>query len=290
MRARRAAPRRRRDAAHRTARVTRPSSRPQRGRRRGLRLRRRRPRQRGAERAARRQAARDRRRRAHERARPRARRAGATRRPAVHERRISLGRVNGRRFCVRGRDRRRLGDGPRAGDDAARRDGRRPRRPRLRAGGGAAPARRLRAAARDRGSRPRGARSSSRTTPCSRTRAGPAPLLARGAASSSVSTSPRPERPAGRRRDALLPAGSRSAAGSPGAPGVLTLPRRRPAFAFVCDEPLPLQADGEDLGDVTEAVFEAERDAVDVLVWSNALQIHRPPWRRCFRPSEGFAV
>jgi diacylglycerol kinase family enzyme len=34
----------------------------------------------------------------------------------------------------------------------------------------------------------------------------------------------------------------------------------------VCDEPLPLQADGEDLGDVSEAVFEAERGAVDVLV------------------------
>jgi diacylglycerol kinase family enzyme len=35
---------------------------------------------------------------------------------------------------------------------------------------------------------------------------------------------------------------------------------------IVCDEPLPLQADGEDLGDVTEAVFEAERDAIGVLV------------------------
>jgi diacylglycerol kinase family enzyme len=33
-----------------------------------------------------------------------------------------------------------------------------------------------------------------------------------------------------------------------------------------CDRPLPLQADGEDLGDVTDAVFEAERDAVSVLV------------------------
>jgi diacylglycerol kinase family enzyme len=33
-----------------------------------------------------------------------------------------------------------------------------------------------------------------------------------------------------------------------------------------CDTPLPLQADGEDLGDVETAVFEAERDAVDVLV------------------------
>jgi diacylglycerol kinase family enzyme len=32
-----------------------------------------------------------------------------------------------------------------------------------------------------------------------------------------------------------------------------------------CDEPLALQADGEDLGDVTEAVFEAERRAVSVL-------------------------
>jgi len=33
-----------------------------------------------------------------------------------------------------------------------------------------------------------------------------------------------------------------------------------------CDRPLPLQADGEDLGDVTEATFEARRDAVSVLV------------------------
>jgi diacylglycerol kinase family enzyme len=33
-----------------------------------------------------------------------------------------------------------------------------------------------------------------------------------------------------------------------------------------CDEPLPLQADGEDLGDVDEAVFEVRRDAVSVLV------------------------
>jgi diacylglycerol kinase family enzyme len=34
----------------------------------------------------------------------------------------------------------------------------------------------------------------------------------------------------------------------------------------VCDRALPLQADGEDLGDVGEAVFEAERDAITVLV------------------------
>ena len=32
-----------------------------------------------------------------------------------------------------------------------------------------------------------------------------------------------------------------------------------------CDEPLPLQVDGEDLGDITSALFEAERDAVLVL-------------------------
>jgi diacylglycerol kinase family enzyme len=33
-----------------------------------------------------------------------------------------------------------------------------------------------------------------------------------------------------------------------------------------CDRPLPLQADGEDLGDSGEVVFEARRDAVSVLV------------------------
>jgi diacylglycerol kinase family enzyme len=35
---------------------------------------------------------------------------------------------------------------------------------------------------------------------------------------------------------------------------------------IVCDGPTPLQADGEDLGDVERALFEAERDAVSVLV------------------------
>jgi diacylglycerol kinase family enzyme len=33
-----------------------------------------------------------------------------------------------------------------------------------------------------------------------------------------------------------------------------------------CDRPLPLQLDGEDVGDVTEVVFEAERDAVAVRI------------------------
>jgi diacylglycerol kinase family enzyme len=37
-------------------------------------------------------------------------------------------------------------------------------------------------------------------------------------------------------------------------------------FEIVCDEPMPLQVDGEDLGDVRDAVFEAERAAVAVLV------------------------
>jgi diacylglycerol kinase family enzyme len=33
-----------------------------------------------------------------------------------------------------------------------------------------------------------------------------------------------------------------------------------------CDEPQPMQLDGEDVGDVLEVVLEAERDAVVVLV------------------------
>jgi diacylglycerol kinase family enzyme len=33
----------------------------------------------------------------------------------------------------------------------------------------------------------------------------------------------------------------------------------------VCDHPMPLQVDGEDLGDITSALFEAERSAVLVL-------------------------
>lgn len=40
----------------------------------------------------------------------------------------------------------------------------------------------------------------------------------------------------------------------------------RDRVEIVCDRPMPLQADGEDLGDVEDAVFEAERGAVSVLV------------------------
>ena len=35
---------------------------------------------------------------------------------------------------------------------------------------------------------------------------------------------------------------------------------------IVCDRPMPLEADGEDLGDIEHAVLEAERDAITVLV------------------------
>ncbi len=53
--------------------------------------------------------------------------------------------------------------------------------------------------------------------------------------------------------------------GLAGARGVLAL-HDVDLVRVTCDEPLPLEGDGEDLGDVTEAVFEAERDAIDVLV------------------------
>ena len=35
---------------------------------------------------------------------------------------------------------------------------------------------------------------------------------------------------------------------------------------IVCDSPMPLQVDGEDIGDVTSVVFEAERGAALVLI------------------------
>jgi diacylglycerol kinase family enzyme len=46
-------------------------------------------------------------------------------------------------------------------------------------------------------------------------------------------------------------------------------------FVVHCDRPLPLQADGEDLGDVTEAVFEAERAAASVLAPARKLAFSR---------------
>lgn len=53
--------------------------------------------------------------------------------------------------------------------------------------------------------------------------------------------------------------------GLAGLPGVLTA-HDTDRIRVVCDRPLALEADGEDLGDVTEALFEAERDAVTVLL------------------------
>jgi diacylglycerol kinase family enzyme len=53
--------------------------------------------------------------------------------------------------------------------------------------------------------------------------------------------------------------------GLAGLPGVLHA-HDVDTIRVVCDRPLPLQVDGEDLGDVGEALFEAERDAVAILV------------------------
>jgi len=53
--------------------------------------------------------------------------------------------------------------------------------------------------------------------------------------------------------------------GSDLSPGVL-VGHDLDGFAIRCDGPMPLQVDGEDLGDVTEAVFAAERDAITVFV------------------------
>ncbi len=53
--------------------------------------------------------------------------------------------------------------------------------------------------------------------------------------------------------------------GRPG-PADLLLGHDLDRIEIICDRPLPLQVDGEDLGDVEAAVFEAERNAVNVLV------------------------
>ncbi len=129
------------------------------------------------------------------------------RRP-VRERRISLGRVNGRRFA--------FGAGIGVDSETVREletlEARAPT-----AGGAATSsyarvaARRLLArryeppGARDRRSRPGGARSSSRTTPFTYAGPRPVPLLARRRASSSGSTWSRRARPGARRRRATSP-------------------------------------------------------------------------------------
>ena len=52
----------------------------------------------------------------------------------------------------------------------------------------------------------------------------------------------------------------------PPGPGRPPLGHDLDRIEIACDRPLPLQVDGEDLGDVEAAVFEAERNAVNVLV------------------------
>ena len=54
-----------------------------------------------------------------------------------------------------------------------------------------------------------------------------------------------------------------------------------------CDAPMPLQVDGEDLGDVEQARFEAEPNAVTVLVPAGGLALASCPWRRRGRTSDG---
>jgi diacylglycerol kinase family enzyme len=56
-----------------------------------------------------------------------------------------------------------------------------------------------------------------------------------------------------------------SGRGRPAADGVLYA-HDLDRIEVACDRPLPLQADGEDLGDVEAATFEAERNAANVLV------------------------
>ncbi|HEY7690964.1 MAG TPA: diacylglycerol kinase family protein [Gaiellaceae bacterium] len=63
--------------------------------------------------------------------------------------------------------------------------------------------------------------------------------------------------------------------GLAGLPGVLSA-HDVDVVRVRCDEPLPLQADGEDLGDVAEAFFEAERDAISVLVGAEQ-ELPSPP-------------
>ena len=52
----------------------------------------------------------------------------------------------------------------------------------------------------------------------------------------------------------------------PRSPGNLFRGHDLDRLEVVCDLPLPLQADGEDLGDVTQAIFECEREAVTVYI------------------------
>ncbi len=186
-------------------------------------------------------------------------------RPRHAERRISLGRVNGRRFTfsagfgidaelVRRVDALGRASGKRANDLAFARDARGDLRREscaLRAGHGGG------------GARPRRLRARRQRPPVQLRRPDPAAHRTEG----EVRARARPRRSAGAQGAAI-------------APGRRLGPRREGAAAFPhvlyvhdadelvvrADRPMPLQVDGEDLGDVEEAHFEAERSALRVLV------------------------
>ena len=181
---------------------------------------------------------------------------------------VGLGRVNGRRFCfsagigidaevVRSVDARgRKADGRRPGDVvfAATAVGVLARK-RLHA----------RAAARGRRPRPRGVRARGLRTAVHLRRAGAAAAVERRRAASTSS------RPCASRRRTLPRLGLRLLRGTLARDGAVLAGSGLDAFEVRCDLPLPLQADGEDLGDVTEVRFEAEPDAL-----AGAPLRHRP--------------
>jgi diacylglycerol kinase family enzyme len=67
------------------------------------------------------------------------------------------------------------------------------------------------------------------------------------------------------RRRTLVPTAVSIMSGHARRPGKALYGHDLDRVEIVCDEPMPLHADGEDLGDVTEVLFEAERGAVSVL-------------------------
>ena len=180
-------------------------------------------------------------------------------------RRITLGTVNGRRFSFSagiGFDAEAVRRLDRLGRDPA---GARPGDVDVRADGDADAARAARdvAARRSRSKASDARRSSSSATAIrtrSRARCRCASLPARG--SRTASTSRRRGACAARDVPRLATAIMMGRRYGPEVMTGLDLDR----IEIHCDYPLPMQADGEDLGDVEHAVFEAHRDAVAVLV------------------------
>ena len=171
---------------------------------------------------------------------------------------IGLGRVNGRRFAfnagigfdaelVRRIDERgRPADGRRPGDLAFARAARRDDR---------IPPRALRPVARDRRRRPCGVRPRRELRPVHVRRAARLCTSRRGASFDRGLELVAPTRVRARELPRLaFDAVARSAA----ARGARRAARRASGSCVRCDRPLPLQVDGEDLGDVDHAVFEAE--------------------------------